>query len=244
MAEHARDGDGLRGRAQARLEAALPAALSRVTAAPGVYAVLWCGSAARGEADEHSDLDFHALVTGDHRWRSSFVVDGVPAEVFHNPPRTVQVRFAQGEAATVAMFAGGRVLVPHPDLDALVAEARALYAAGPAPRPPTPAERHLLLDEVIEARAAVNEPMHPYLVASAAGRLVRALYAARGWWEVGPRRWLSDLAAREAEAAQPLHAALNALQPDERQAALEALALCVLGSLEYGESATEPQALP
>nr|WP_246581137.1 hypothetical protein [Deinococcus aestuarii] len=218
--------------------------MGRVIATPGVYAVLWCGSAARGEADAHSDLDLHALVTRNHRWRSSFVVNGVPVEVFHNPPRTIRALFAQGEAATVAMFAGGRVLVPHPDLDALVAEARALCAAGPVPRSLTPAERHLLLDEVIEARAAVKESMHPYLVANAAGRLVRALYAARGWWEVKSRHCLRDLMAREAEAAQPLHAALNASQPDGRQAALEALALCVLDSLEYGESSTEPQAVP
>ncbi|BDP41684.1 hypothetical protein DAETH_16530 [Deinococcus aetherius] len=230
--------------AQSRLEAALPAALSRVTATPGVHAVLWCGSASQGEADAHSDLDFHALVTGDQRWRGSFVVDGVPVEVFHNPPRKIRAMFAQGEAATVAMFAEGRVLVPHPDLDALVAEARALYAAGPAPRPPTPAERHMLVDEVVEAQASVSEPIHAYLVANAAGRLVRALYAARGWWEVGPRHWLRDLAAREAGAARQLRVALNGARPEERQAALETLALGVLGSLEYGESATEPQAVP
>ena len=73
---------------------------------------------------------------------------------------------------------------------------------------------------------------------------MRALYAARGWWEVGPRHWLRDLTARDGEAARHLHAALNHPQPDGRQAALGALALCVLDSLEYGESATEPQAVP
>lgn len=227
---------------QARLEAALPAARARVAATPGVYAALWCGSAARGEADAHSDLDLHALVEGDRRWRASFVVDGVPVEVFHNPACKVRAMLAQPDHATVAMFAGGRVLLPHPDLDALVGEARARYAAGPAPRPITDAARHLLLDEVIEARAALAEPVYPLLLASAAGGLVRALYAARGWWEVKPRAWLPDLARRGAPEAGLLHAVLSESSALRRQAGLEALALALLpGGLEYGESASEVQ---
>ena len=230
--------------AQARLGAALPAALARVAATPGVYAALWCGSAARGEADDHSDLDLHALVQGDQRWRASFVVNGVPVEVFHNPARKVRAMLAQPDYATVAMFAGGRVLLPHPDLDALVREARALYAAGPAPRPVTDAGRHLLLDEVIEARAALDEPSHAYLLASAAGRLVRALYAARGWWEVKPRAWLRDLERRGAPEAERLHAVLSESSASRRQVALEVLARAILpGGLEYGESASDPQAV-
>lgn len=230
--------------AQARLEAALPAALARVTSGPGVYAVLWCGSAARGEADAHSDLDFHALVTGAERWRSSLVVDSVPVEAFHNPPQKVRAMLAEPDHATVAMFAQGRVLVGHPDLTALVEEARAVYAAGPPPRPLTPAARHLLVDEVVEARAMGGEGIHAYQVALAAGRLVRALYAARGWWEVKPRFWLASLTERDPQAARQLEAALNGQNAGQRQAALEALALGVLGNLEYGESATVPEAVP
>ncbi|CAM3193068.1 nucleotidyltransferase domain-containing protein [Deinococcus saxicola] len=90
---------------QTRLEAALPAVLERIAATPGVYAALWCSSAARGEANAYSDLDFHALVSGDHRWRSNFMVDGVPVEVFHNPVRKVRAMFAAEDAATITMFA-------------------------------------------------------------------------------------------------------------------------------------------
>ncbi|GAA5512246.1 hypothetical protein Dcar01_00960 [Deinococcus carri] len=230
--------------AQNRLEAALPAALARVVATPGVYAVLWCGSAARGEADVHSDLDFHALVKGDHRWRSSLMVEGVPVEVFHNPPRKVRAMFAEPDHASVAMFAQGRVLVDHPDLAALVEEARTLLAAGPTPRPLTPFQRHMLLDEVVEARSTQADPMHAFHVVNAAARLVRALYATRGWWEVKPRHWLTDLTEKDLQVAHHLHTALNAPRPAERQTALEALALCVLESLNYGESATDPEPVP
>lgn len=197
-----------------------------------------------GRADAYSDLDFHALVTGDRRWRSSFVVDGVPVEAFYNPVRKVRDMFAQPSAATLAMFAQGCVLVPHPDLDALITEARALFARGPVPRPPTPAERHLLVDEVVEARSTLGEPMHLYVVASAAGQLIRALYTARGWWEVKPRHWLRDLEGRDPTSARHLHSILTIPGPDARQTVLEALALRVLNSLDYGERATEAQPVP
>jgi len=200
---------------------------------------------ARGEADANSDLDLHALVSGNQRWRSSFVEGGVPVEVFHNPPGKVRAMFAEPDHATVAMFAGGRVVLPHPDLDALIAEARALHAAGPLSRVLTPAERHLLVDEVVEARSLVGDPLHVYVAMGAAGRLVRALYAARGWWEVKPRAWLRDLDQRGAPEAGLLRLILSASAAAERQAALEALALAVLpGGLAYGESATEPQTVP
>ncbi|WP_235514075.1 hypothetical protein [Deinococcus sp. Leaf326] len=107
--------------AQVRLEAALPGALKRLRATPGVYAALWCGSAARGEGNEHSDLDFHAVVDGDRRWRSNFTVRGVHVEVFHNPARQIRALLAAGDAATVAMFAQGRPALPHPELDDLCA---------------------------------------------------------------------------------------------------------------------------
>ncbi|WP_104990537.1 hypothetical protein [Deinococcus sp. NW-56] len=231
--------------AQARLEAALPAALARIAATPGVYAALWCGSAARGEADAHSDLDFHALVEGDHRWRGSFVVDGVPVEVFHNPARKVRAMFAAPDHATVAMFAQGRIVLPHPDLTALVAEARGVHAAGPTPRPPTPAERHTLVDEVVEARSLLGDDLHAFIALSTAGRLVGALYAARGWWEVKPRAWLRDLMRHAAPECELLRRVLTAPAPAGRQAALEALALAVLPEgLDYGESATDPQRVP
>ena len=51
---------------------------------PEVLGVVWAGSAASGDADGHSDLDFYTLVSGQERWRMSWVVEGVPVEVFCN----------------------------------------------------------------------------------------------------------------------------------------------------------------
>ncbi|MBZ9750337.1 hypothetical protein K7W42_05600 [Deinococcus sp. HMF7604] len=228
--------------AQVRLEAALPAALARLRATPGVYAALWCGSAARGDGNAYSDLDFHVLVEGDLRWRSNFTVDGVPVEVFHNPVRKVRAMFAAGQGDTITMYAEGKVVWPHPELEALVAEAQALYAAGPVPRPMTEQRRFRLLDEVADARALAEsgDPLHALVACRAAEQAVDALYAARGWWEVKAQRWLTDLDQREPGAAQELRAVLTE-PPSARQAALEALARRVTGDLAYRDGGSEPQ---
>ncbi|WP_235692660.1 hypothetical protein [Deinococcus aquaedulcis] len=229
--------------AQARLEAALPAVLARLQATPGAYAALWCGSAARGEANAHSDLDFHVLVDGDERWRGNWLVDGVPVEVFHNPARKVRAMFAAGDAATIAMYAEGRPVWPHPDLDALMAEARALYAVGPAPRPLSEQARFGLIDAVVDARALAetDDPMHVLMAGLCVHGLLPALFRARGWWEVKPQRWLTELEQREPSAARDLQAVLAGTNAEARQAALEALAMRVTGDLTYRESASARQ---
>ncbi|MFD1730130.1 hypothetical protein ACFSC4_01845 [Deinococcus malanensis] len=102
-----------------------------------MYAALWCGSASRGEANEYSDLDIHVLVTGNERWRSHFTVQvngqAVPVEVFHNPAGQIMALLAQEDGATTAMYAHGRAVLPHPDLNKLILEARARYASGRTP---------------------------------------------------------------------------------------------------------------
>lgn len=239
MTGHAVTGRG----AQARLEAALPAALERIRTTPGVYAALWCGSASRGEANEFSDLDIHVLIEGDLRWRSNFMIDDVPVEVFHNPARKVRAMFAAGEGDTITMYAQGKVLLPHPELDALVAEARVLYAAGPAPRPLTEQARHRLIDEIMDARALAdrNDPLHTLVALSAVHGAVEGLYALRGWWEVKRERWLADLDGRDPDAAQELLGVVTAPDAAARQRALEHLTERVTGDLKYRDGASTPQ---
>ncbi|GGK94688.1 hypothetical protein [Deinococcus radiotolerans] len=231
---------------QARLEAALPAALSRLRATPGAFAALWCGSAARGEGNAHSDLDFHVLVTGDKRWRANYVVAGVPVEAFHNPVRKVRAMFAARQGDTITMFAEGRPVWPHPDLDALIAEARALHAAGPEPRPLSQQARFRLVEEVMDARALAEagDPLHVLVACRAAGLATEALFEARGWWKVKPQRWLSTLQEHDPEAAHDLHTVLTAPDAGVRQAALDALTVRVTGDLTYREGGSDPAPVP
>lgn len=229
---------------QSRLDAALPAVLERIAATPGVYAALWCGSAARGEANAYSDLDFHALVTGDSRWRSNFMVGGVPVEVFHNPVRTIRARFAEEIAATVTMFAQGRAVLPHPELDALMAEARALYAAGPRPTPLTETQRFNLIEEVMDSRGVVDQPIHALLALSVLGRAVEGLYAVNGWWTVKRERWPADLALKSPEVAREVQGVLTATDAGLRQAVLETLVTRLTGDLSYRDGGSGPETVP
>lgn len=234
---------------QIRLEAALPEAFERIATTPGVYAALWCGSASRGEANEQSDLDIHALVTGDKRWRSHFTVQGneqpVPVEVFHNPARQISSLIAQEDSATVAMYAHGRVLLPHPDLAGLMREAQAKYAAGRTPRSVTAEQRFALIEEVMDGRAQVDDPVHVLSAMTAVSRQVLPLlYASRGWWDVKREHWLPDLERRDPGVATDLRRVLEARDGRSRQAALEALTLHLTGTLAYedGQSAPQPVA--
>ncbi|WP_145999373.1 nucleotidyltransferase domain-containing protein [Deinococcus sp. UR1] len=232
--------------AQARLAATVPAALRRIRETPGLLGVLWCGSAARGEANAHSDLDFHVLVEGDERWRANYVVDGLPVEVFHNPARKVRAMFAAAQGDTITMFAEGRVLLPHPELDALVAEARALHAAGPAPRALTGQERFRLIEEVMDARALADagDPLHVLVACRAAELALEGLFGVRGWWRVKPQHWLPTLQERDPAAAHDLRTLLTTPDAGARQSALEALAVRVTGDLTYQEGGSEPVSVP
>ncbi|GGJ63758.1 nucleotidyltransferase domain-containing protein [Deinococcus aquiradiocola] len=211
---------------------------------PGVLGVLWCGSAARGEADRHSDLDFLALVSGETRWRESFAVLGTPAEAFYNPAAQLRHDVRDGDASTLFMLAEGRVMTPHPVLSELQTAARERLHAGRPPEPLTPFTRHVLVDAVWEARATQDTPLHALVALDTTRRLVRALYAQRGWWDTKPRQWLPDLSGRDPAASDLLSRVLTATRDAERQAALEALAVRVTADLNWVESATDPAPVP
>lgn len=209
---------------------AFPAALEQVKRADGVLGILWAGSSARGQADEHSDLDFYVLVSGSRRWRVSFMAGGAPVEAFYNPARQLRREIEQKESSTLFMLAGGRVMMGHPDLDELISEARQTLESGRPATPLTEFQRHIGVDLVWEARSTQGQAIHSYTCMEAVKSLVRALYQQRGWWDVN---------GREPESAELL-AVLEA-DTDARQPALEAFALHVLGSLAWTESRTEAE---
>lgn len=227
----------------AHLKAAFPTALRRVLEIPEVLGVVWAGSAAVGEADRHSDLDFYTLVSGQERWRMSWVVDSVPVEVFCNSVGWHEQYAQNQDTSSLAMLLTGRVVLEHPKLLGLIEQARVVWTTGRTPKPLTPAERHTLTDVVWEARSMVGQPGHLMESMSALRALIHALYRVRGWWETKPKHWMADLEKRDPGAARHMCAALHPVPDPQRQAALEVFALHVLGSLEALESSTERQAL-
>ncbi|MFC6802654.1 hypothetical protein ACFQDE_13805 [Deinococcus caeni] len=144
------------------------------------------------------------------------------------------------------MFAEGRVLLPHPELDALTAEARALHAAGPAPRSLTGQDRFRLIEEVMDARALADagDPLHVLLACRAVELATGALFGVRGWWKVKPQRWLPTLQERDPAAARDLRTVLTTPDVPTRQSALEALAVRVTGDLMYQEGGSESVPVP
>lgn len=225
------------------LKAAFPVALQRVLDIPEVLGVVWAGSAARGEADAHSDLDFYTLVSGQERWRMSWVVEGVPVEVFCNSAGWHEQYAQRQDASSLAMLATGQVVLEHPKLLELIEGARAVWRAGRTPKPLTTAERHTLTDAVWEARSVVGQPSYVLESMTTLRSLVRVLYGVRGWWDTKPKYWLTDLARHDPAAARQVRAVLETLPDEQRQAALDVFAFHVLGSLDALESTTERQSI-
>lgn len=225
------------------LKAAFPAALRRVLEVPEVLGVIWAGSAAGGEADRHSDLDFYTLVSGQERWRMSWVVDGVPVEVFCNSAGWHEQYAQRQDTSSLAMLLTGRVVLEHPKLLELIEQARAVWTTGRTLKVLTLAERHTLTDAVWEARSMIGQASYVLESMSALRALIHALYRVCGWWETKPMHWTADLEKRDPDAARHLCAALYPVSDKQRQAALEVFALHVLGSLEAPKSSTERQAL-
>lgn len=230
---------------QQRLEAVLPHAVKRIQKTPGVLGILWCGSASRGEATAGSDLDFHVLVTGDERWRHNFVLGGVPIEVFHNPARKIRAMFENNDGDTLHMFAEGKVVFPHPELDKLIFDARERVKAGPPPQPVTEFERFVLLECVMDTRAQLNASVHVALVMYFLVRhVIPLIYRSRGWWEAQEKCWLRDLENRAPDIAADLHTVLTTQDALERQSAFEALALRLTGDFTYRDVEGERQPVP
>jgi len=206
----------------------------RATYAP--IGIVVAGSIVRGEAGPTSDFDVFVVHDQPWRLRAQRRFDGVPAELFINPPAQVRRYFASGHESgkpdTAHMFATGEPLEPvHPVIRELVAEAHQWLAR---PLEPTPqklaALRYAAVDVLDDARDVLaRDPVAGrLLLAGAVGSIVSyAFWNAR---KFQPRRKdaVAALAALDPDAAALVHR-WAASQGGEAFAAVEALAQRVLG---------------
>src|SRR5262245_14981351 len=121
--------------AVARAVAAIEAH-ARATYAP--LGIVVAGSIVRGEAGPTSDLDVFVIHDQPWRLRDQRWFEGIPAELFVNPPGQVRRYFrnehGDGRPCTAHMFATGVALPPvAPIVEALVAEAHDWLARPLAP---------------------------------------------------------------------------------------------------------------
>lgn len=128
-----------------------------------VHGILVCGSIVRGNPHPGSDFDIMVLHAKDERQRLQRFFQGVPAEIFVNPPQSIRNYFAEERAAarpsTAHMWSTGFVVLDrHP----LIAELRQEAAEWLALRP-DPSElsltikRYFSADELENALDLVND---------------------------------------------------------------------------------------
>ena len=101
--------------------AALKEAVAFILERFEVYGILVCGSIVRGNANPHSELDIMVLHAQDQRQRLQRFFQGVPTEIFVNPPQSIRSYFQgernRGRPSTAHMWATGFVVL---DRDPLV----------------------------------------------------------------------------------------------------------------------------
>ncbi|MFL7794914.1 MAG: hypothetical protein AB8I69_22420 [Anaerolineae bacterium] len=100
-----------------------------------VFGIVVSGTIVRGNPDLTSDLDVYVIHRGQFRQRIQKFFNGVPAEMFVNPPHVIRRYFAGEQSSrpiTAHMLATGFVVLARdPVVDELRAQARELLAHPP-----------------------------------------------------------------------------------------------------------------
>jgi len=107
---------------------------------PDVTAIMACGSILRGEPSASSDLDIYVLREKSERQRLQRWFNGVPAEIFVNPPHQVRKYLdgeqREGRPITAHMLSTGHVVLAIGDaLAELCATAEEILQGRPDPAP-------------------------------------------------------------------------------------------------------------
>ncbi len=113
---------------------ALHEALEFILARYDVLGVIASGTIISGTPDANSDLDIYVIHVKPQRQRVQRRFQGVPVEIFVNPPASIRCYFAEEvtRPSTAHMLANGVVLIDrHPVTQELIAEARSWLATLP-----------------------------------------------------------------------------------------------------------------
>ena len=197
------------------------AVLDDVLSRDDVLGVMLAGSIVRGEGGPTSDLDVYVVVSSPWRQRRQLLLDGVPVEVFINPPWTIRSYFADeakdGAPSTAHMLATGVVLYARDGtLEGLRDEARHILAQGPAALTDEElTQRCYFLVDLSEDADDVreNDPdALAFVLPMLVERAVALLYARARRWLPKPKRLPTDLEGFDPDAAALLRAYLH--EPD------------------------------
>ena len=165
-----------------------------------VYGIIASGTILRGHPDPSSDLDIYVLHREASRQRSQRYFNGVPAEIFVNPPHAVRSYFLEEQAAhrplTAHMLASGYVVLDDdPIVEALRAEAVELLAHPPAPPADLTMARYgiaLLYEDAVDV-ADRDEAAARLILARAVDQMIAHCFVCAGRFVPRPKDLLREL---------------------------------------------------
>ena len=220
---------------------ALRAAVADVLAAYDPLAIIVAGSVLRGQGGPTSDIDLYVLHAASFRQRLQRRYEGVPFEIFINPPQQVHRYFAEEHAAarpvTAHILTTGFVVL---DRDLILQDLRT-EAATWLNRPPAPGDdallwrRYLIADELDNARDIVeSDPACAALILhSAVSRLVEYAFLARGQNLPRQKALVTALAALDPEAGATVRAFYAAADASTRLELATQLAQYLTGAISF-----------
>jgi hypothetical protein len=169
------------------------------------------GSIVRGEAGPTSDLDIVVVHREPWRVRDQKRFNGVPAELFVNPPDRIRSYFANehrdGRPCTAHMLVTGEIVDGDDVVHALVREAHEWLAKPIAfTEAELAAKRYFIVDSLDDARDAHDAASVALLVAEAVRNTVAYAFLARGLQQPRRKSLVHELSAIDSIAADHLRA--------------------------------------
>ena len=222
---------------------ALHAAVDAVLATYDPIGIVAAGSILRGQGGPTSDIDLYVLHAAPFRQRLQRRYEGVPFEIFINPPEQVRRYFAEEHAAarpiTAHILTTGFVVL---DRDLILQDLRT-EAATWLNTPPAPGDdallwrRYLIADELDNARDVVeSDPACASLILhSAVSRLVEYAFLARGQNLPRQKALVAALAALDPEAGATVRAFYAAADASARLELATQLAQHLTGAVSFFE---------
>jgi predicted nucleotidyltransferase len=190
-------------RLPSRYDTALRAAVAWVLSEyPEVLGIIASGTIVRGTPDPSSDLDIYVLHAADWRQRVQRLFNGVPAEIFVNPPAQVERYFAEereeGRPTALHMVGTGFVVLSR---DPVVEDLRRRAREELAAPPPAPADltvpRYMaacLFEDAVDVRH--RDPRTARMIlSSAVEQMLRLAFAKEGRWTPRTKDLQRDLAS-------------------------------------------------
>lgn len=218
---------------------------------PDILGIVVSGSIIRGNPNATSDLDIYVLRSQLARQRLQRLFNGVPAEIFVNPPRQVHRYLAEeqaeGRPITAHMLATGFVVLQRDPVVAQLREQAALLLAsrpGTTPQSLTMA-RYMAATSYEDATdVAGHDPVTAaMLMSQAVSQMLDYYFLAHGQLRPRPKELLATLATQEPALGALAIGYWQASSFSQQLALAEQLADRILGVRGFFEWETEPETI-